>query len=237
VNGAHDLGGKHGFGAIDRSQQANFEHEWEEKVFGLTLACGMLGQWNLDQSRFARERVDPADYLAASYYEHWLQGLETLLLEQGLISHAELTSGRATTAAANTLTAVTPARVEHIVSTGGPTLMEDATPAQFEPGDRVVVKPDNCASHTRVPGYLKGSVGQIVLHHGSHVFADEHAATGNRVPAHLYGIRFDARELWGAGATRQGTVTADLFEPYLISLEEYLASRQAALAAPVAGDE
>lgn len=70
MNSAHDLGGMHGFGPIDRSQIENFVSEWEEKVFALTLACGMLGQWNLDQSRFAREKMDPGHYLCSSYYEH-----------------------------------------------------------------------------------------------------------------------------------------------------------------------
>ena len=67
MNGAHDLGGRHGFGPVDRSQTEDFIYPWEEKVFGLTLTCGMLGQWNLDQSRFARECTDHVHYLSSTY--------------------------------------------------------------------------------------------------------------------------------------------------------------------------
>jgi nitrile hydratase len=31
-----------------------------------------------------------AEYLATSYYEHWLWGLERLLVEKGLLTRAEL---------------------------------------------------------------------------------------------------------------------------------------------------
>jgi nitrile hydratase subunit beta len=42
--------------------------------------------------------MDPADYLRSSYYEHWLHSLETLLVEKGVISEAELDKKRATVA-------------------------------------------------------------------------------------------------------------------------------------------
>ena len=64
--------------------------EWERRCFAITLACGFLGEWNLDMSRYARERMHPAKYLETSYYEHWLIGLETLLIEKGLVSEDEI---------------------------------------------------------------------------------------------------------------------------------------------------
>ena len=56
--GAHDLGGKQGFGRVlpvrkpdtsasDRHEPL-FHAEWERRAFALTLATGMLGQWNID---------------------------------------------------------------------------------------------------------------------------------------------------------------------------------------------
>jgi nitrile hydratase len=36
------------------------------------------GVYNLDQFRDAIERMPPAEYLAASYYERWLHAVETL---------------------------------------------------------------------------------------------------------------------------------------------------------------
>ncbi len=91
MDGAHDLGGRHGFGPVNApDDEPVFQHEWERRAFAITLACGFLGEWNLDMSRFARERMDPGDYLDASYYEHWLHGLELLLLEKGLLSAKEI---------------------------------------------------------------------------------------------------------------------------------------------------
>lgn len=222
MNGAHDLGGRHGFDSIDRSQQENFKHSWEERVFALTLACGMLGKWNLDQSRFSRERADPAEYLAASYYEHWLHGLELLLVERGLVTEEELRSGRGLVEVDGSVSAATPAKVDAILSTGGPTLMDDAGPARFSVGDAVVVKADNTSGHTRAPGYVKGKAGRVVAHHGSHVFADEHSASGTKIPEHLYCVKFEAHALWGDSGSRRCPVYADLFEPYLLSLQQHV---------------
>lgn len=91
MNGAHDLGGMHGFGAIEReADEPVFHAPWERRAFALTLAAGFLGVWNIDMARFARERTDPADYLRSSYYEKWLLGLQRLLVENGLLSEAEI---------------------------------------------------------------------------------------------------------------------------------------------------
>jgi len=91
MNGGHDLGGMHGLGPIDPEPDEPVFHEaWERRCFAITLACGYLGEWNLDMTRYARERMHPAKYLATSYYEHWLIGLETLLIEKGLVTEDEI---------------------------------------------------------------------------------------------------------------------------------------------------
>jgi len=91
VNGVHDLGGLHGFGpVVAEADEPVFHAEWERRAFALTLAAGFLGEWNIDMSRWAREQMPPARYLAASYYEHWLWGLEHLLVERGLLTREEL---------------------------------------------------------------------------------------------------------------------------------------------------
>ena len=221
MNGAHDLGGKHGHGSIDRSQTEHFPQAWEERVFGLTLACGMLGKWNLDQSRFARERCDPAEYLASTYYEHWLHGLELLLLEKGMVTEAELNSGHSETK--TELVAVAAARAEQLLAAGAPTHIPEQTTASFSIGDQVVVERNNPSTHTRVPDYVRGRTGKVISHHGAHVFADEHSATGIRQAQHLYGVRFEASELWGQSAGSRSAVYVDLFEPYLLSLADAIA--------------
>lgn len=91
MNGAHDLGGMHGFGPINPEQDEPWFHEeWERRVFALTLAMGGSKLWNIDMSRSAREQMEPGDYLKTSYYEHWLFGLERLLSEHNLVTPEEL---------------------------------------------------------------------------------------------------------------------------------------------------
>ena len=91
MNGIHDMGGMHGLGPIEREEnEPVFHHAWERRAFALNMAAGFLGEWNIDMSRYTREQMPPAEYLATSYYEHWLWGLERLLVEKGLLTRAEI---------------------------------------------------------------------------------------------------------------------------------------------------
>ena len=91
MNGIHDMGGMNGLGPIDREEnEPVFHHAWERRAFALNMAAGFLGEWNIDMSRYAREQMPPAEYLATSYYEHWLWGLERLLVEKGLLTRTEI---------------------------------------------------------------------------------------------------------------------------------------------------
>ena len=218
MNTAHDLGGMRGFGRIDRSQTELFPSEWEKMVFAMTLACGMLGRWNLDQSRSAREQMEPEHYLASSYYEHWLHGLELLLVERGLVSRAELQSGKS--AGKGRLRAVVAEQVAEILAKGAPTILPAEAAPRFAAGVRVRVRKTaaetHTRAHTRAPGYTCGREGVVVNHHGAHIFPDRHATSGDKQPKHLYSVRFDARELWGeTDAQGKSAVYVDLFEPYL----------------------
>ena len=91
MNGAHDMGGMDGFGPVEiEKNEPLFHAEWERRAMALTIAMGAHGLWNIDMSRYARERMHPADYLRTSYYEHWLHGLQTLLVEKGLLTEEEI---------------------------------------------------------------------------------------------------------------------------------------------------
>src|SRR5262249_21270475 len=95
MNGIHERGGMHGFGPVDpEPNEPVFHHEWERRAFALNLASGFLGRWNIDMGRYAREHMPPAEYLATTYYEHWLYGLERLLVEKGLVTASELAAMR-----------------------------------------------------------------------------------------------------------------------------------------------
>src|SRR4051812_41498825 len=96
MNGAHDMGGVHGFGPVEpEPNEPVFHADWEKRAFALTLAMGATRQWNIDASRFARENRPPADYLTKTYYEIWEAGLQQLLIERDLVSKDELDAGRA----------------------------------------------------------------------------------------------------------------------------------------------
>ena len=61
MNGVHDMGGGQGFGpVVPEPDEPRFHEAWERRAFALTLAMGRTRQWNLDQSRSARESVPPA---------------------------------------------------------------------------------------------------------------------------------------------------------------------------------
>jgi len=75
----NDVGGQTGFGEITTEDDgAAFHADWEARVYALNTALLRRGVYNLDQFRDALERMPPAEYLAASYYERWLAAIETL---------------------------------------------------------------------------------------------------------------------------------------------------------------
>jgi nitrile hydratase len=88
-------------------------------------------------------------------------------------------------------------------------------PAQFKLDDRVRMKNINPPTHTRLPRYVRGKVGTIVLVHGSHVFPDTVAIGQGENPQWLYTVRFNGRDLWGEESDPTVTVSVDAFEPYL----------------------
>jgi nitrile hydratase len=83
----------------------------------------------------------------------------------------------------------------------------------FAPGTRVRVRAVDPDHHTRLPRYLRGQIGEVVV-----------AAPPQRLPDDLdrelpqvrvepvYAVRFHGSDLWGSGSH---TVTADLWESYL----------------------
>ena len=219
MNSAHDLGGRHGFGPIApeaENSEPVFHEDWERKALALVLAAGSLGQWNLDESRFSRESQHPVDYLRQSYYENWLSGLEKLLVEKGLVTEEELSSGRAFSKAEEELQkrVLKPEKVYSTIEKGGSTQMESDEPPEFNIGDRVRAKNRHPLTHTREPGYSRGREGIIEAHYGAHVMPDQNAL-GNRIGEHLYCVRFDAGELWGKETSSKHLVFIDLWESYL----------------------
>jgi nitrile hydratase beta subunit len=219
MNGAHDLGGMHGLGPIKPEPEAEepvFHEEWEKRVFGLTLAAGFLGRWNIDMSRYSRERQHPLDYLRHTYYENWLAGLKKLLVEAQLVNPQELHSGQAAGPADQSVRqrVLKAEAVADAIAKGGPVAMTISAAPRFKPGERVRAVNRHPAGHTRQPRYVRGRIGVIHEHHGAHVFPDRNAE-GSKEGRHLYSVRFTAEALWGQTAGGRNAVYVDLWEDYL----------------------
>lgn len=203
MNGAADLGGRHGFGPVDpEPDEPVFHADWERDAFAMTLAMGATGLWTLDRSRYMRESLPPAQYYTSSYYEIWFAALERLLADSGALKDGA--------APAKVLRG---ADVRARMAAGSPTERAGPTPG-FAVGDSVRVRPGHPDTHTRVPSYVRGRVGQVVALRGCHVFPDTNAHHQGEAPCPLYTVAFSARELWGDDTTAD-EVCLDLFEPYL----------------------
>jgi nitrile hydratase len=214
MNGVHDMGGMHGMGAVViEKDEPVFHAEWEARVYALQRATSFHRRWNTDMSRFARERMPPAAYLEATYYERWLFGLQTLLVEQGLVTAQELATGRAATKAGESALRVSDvaARMRGRSSAR----VAAAVPAKFKPGDVVVGRRINPVGHTRLPRYVRGRRGTVHIDHGVFTFPDTNAMSRDPKPQHCYSVRFEARELWGPEAPARDSVYLDLFDDYL----------------------
>ena len=208
----------HGLGPINAEPEASepvFHAEWEKRVFGMVLSIGALRLWSVDASRHSRERQHPVDYLRHTYYENWLAGLEKMLVEKGLFSVEELSSGAARgLAPADVRKHLLEAKQIARAAAGSPVTMPLTEPPRFQVGDRVRAVNNHPLGHTREPRYVRGRIGVIHEHHGGHVFPDL-SAEGVRVGRHLYTVRFDAHELWGKQGNDRCAVHVDLWEDYL----------------------
>jgi nitrile hydratase subunit beta len=215
MNGAHDLGGMHGFGPVEiEKDEPVFHSQWERRMFALNLACGFHGKWNLDMTRYAREQMPPAEYLATTYYEHWLFGLQKLLVEQELVTAKELQIGHAD-AKKSAVRAVPASEVEALLRKRRAARLDEDVPPRFRVGERVVARNINPTGHTRLPRYARGRRGVIDRDHGVFIFADTHAMSRDKKPQHCYSVRFTARELWGTEASARDSVFVDLWDDHL----------------------
>ena len=216
MNGVHDMGGMHGFGPVNPEPDEPVFHEpWEGRLFALRHAMGAWRKWNIDASRHQRELIPPAEYLRMSYYEKWLAGLVEQMIQAGLITRAEVESGKAAPGAPTVTPPLTATQVPGMQRKGGPSLRSVPIAPRLRPGDRVIAKNMHPAGHTRLPRYVRGKPGTVQRHHGAHVFPDTNAHYQGEQPQHLYSVRFEGRDLWGDDAGPRDAVLLDLWESYL----------------------
>ena len=217
MNGVHDMGGMHGMGPIEHEKNEPVFHEpWEGRVYAMTrVVRAGGGRQNLDNSRHQLELLPPEEYLRMSYYERWLARLVDQLLKNGLITRAELESGRASPDSATGTPAVTGEMVPAMVAKRNSARRDAAVPPQFKVGERVRARNIHPIGHTRLPRYARGKTGVIARDHGVFLFPDTNAAFLGEKPQHVYSVKFAARELWGNDASPRDSVHLDMWDDYL----------------------
>ena len=224
MDGIHDLGGKAGFGKVETEKDEPYFHEyWESRVFSMTINLGD----NTDRFRHAVERIDPISYLSDTDYGRWLGGLETKLVEDGLITQEEISEHMLANGISDEgRVAARPS--ERISKEKKPQNSEQrdnaSRPASTEPrfyvGQTVKAVPTGSDGHTRLPAYVRGKKGEIVAQHGKWVFPDSHAHWLGEMPQQLYTVAFSGSELWGSHLEEETEVRIDLFETYLMELQD-----------------
>ena len=206
MDGIHDLGGMEGFGPVDApADEPVFGEDWERRAFRVNLAVLMAVQPGGARFRHSIERMDPAHYLASSYYEHWLTGVSTLAVEAGVVSREELERR-----AGGRFPLSRPER-------GSPPAIPepDRTEPRFAVGDRVRVREWHPLGHTRAPRYVQGKRGVVERLDGAYNLPDVEAHGGGLVLDPTYCVRFTSRELWGEGGSGGEVMHVDLWERYL----------------------
>jgi len=216
MNGVHDMGGMQDMGPVQREKnEPVFHQRWEGRVWGMMWLGSAWGKWNLDAMRHAIERIPPADYLRMSYYEKWLAALVDLVTGRGLVTRAELESGKPAAGSPKATPPVKAEGVPALIARSNPVKRDVAVAARFQVGQRVRGRNINPVTHTRLPRYARGKIGTIERDHGVFLFADSNAHFQGEKPQHLYSVRFTARELWGEQASARDSIYVNLWDDHL----------------------
>ncbi|MFT4797823.1 MAG: nitrile hydratase [Candidatus Azotimanducaceae bacterium] len=219
MDGIHDLGGKHGFGSVQREQdEPVFHARWEAKMFAIMRASGPAGAWySADRFRHLVERIDPVSYLDDGYYGRWLGGVETGLIEAGLLDQIEIQQ-RYLELGGKPFVRIAARPVDHPDLMGdlpaAPGSQRTAAAPLFKKGDAVMTSTDVKPGHTRLPAYARGKVGRVVQCHAGWVFPDTNAHGKGEQAQNLYTVEFSGQTLWGDSSETM-SLCLDLFEPYL----------------------
>ena len=216
MNGLHDMGGMQCYGSIEpEHNEPVFHDDWEKRALAMTVGMGFAGKWNLDISRFSRESLPPEFYLTKSYYQIWLAGLQSLMLERGMVTHSELETGKLDERGIEVKRVVSAEEMPAALAAGAPVSRDAILEPGFAGGEHVRAININPQGHTRLPRYVRGKVGEIVSVHGCHVLPDSNAKSEGENPEWLYSVAFEAQELFGSDAEEGNRVMVDCWGSYL----------------------
>lgn len=206
MDGVHDLGGTQGFGPVSvETDEPTFHEPWQATAFALMVATqAVMRSHNTDEYRHSVERMNPAHYLQADYYERVLTGTVSLLVEKGYLTATELER-----------------RAGGDFPLAGPVADEPmaAFAPQEEPrfriGDRVRVLRLNPAGHVRAPKFCRGHQGTVIHRAPKFRFPDTAAHGGEFRKEHTYHVEFASQDLWSGEGADNESVIVDLWDSYL----------------------
>jgi nitrile hydratase beta subunit len=218
ASGFHDMGGTDGWGRVPvpEGDEPVFKERWQARAFAIAMNTTRLSGTNIDAFRHAVDRLDRHDYLEdGGYYGRWLHGAETLLHDSSIIAPGavEARAANLSGGAVEEPPAPEPDRPDYTPSAPGSMRTIEA-PQRYRVGDRVRARAFEPAGHTRLPRYVMGHEGTVVIVEPAQVLPDTNAHFQGEHPQWVYTVRFDSGELFGAGAERF-SLNIDLYESYL----------------------
>ena len=222
MNGIHDMGGMHGFGPVSiEHDEPVFHAPWEGRVYAMAIAAGKKRLTEPVGLRAYIEGLDPARYLASSYYERWMGALENALISKGITTKEDLdrrTAHFADHPAAQPQRREDPEQAANLANSiyrHRSPQKHTELPQRFDVGDKVRARNINPTGHTRLPRYIRGRSGVVDRVHGVHNFDDSMSQGLGPQPQHIYSVRFEARELWGKEASESECLYIDMWDSYL----------------------
>jgi nitrile hydratase len=209
------MGGMQGLGTIQvEKNEPVFHAPWEARVIAMRRAVGATGKLR-GNFRAAIESIPAADYLRMSYYEKWFTAMIEQLIASGLVTRAEVESGKPAKGSVRATDAVKASEAATLSFRVAPAMLKVAVTPLFHVGQRVRARNIHPVSHTRLPRYVRGRAGMIEKDRGVQAFPDTAAVGLGDKPQHVYSVRFAARELWGEQASPRDAVYIDLWDDYL----------------------
>lgn len=200
MDGMHDMGGRQGFGPVSaEGHRVAFHEAWERRINAVNGRLVAQRIYNMDEYRHAIERMAPRHYVAASYFERVYTAVATLCVEKGIFTAQALNAQAG--------------EVVPLAYPAAPGRLPAGEAPAFRVGDRVRVKPDFVAGHTRMPAYVRGHVGTVARVSPRYPYPDAaaHGQAADREPT--FDVVFDSTELWPGAEPAE--VCVGLFQSYL----------------------
>lgn len=217
MNGIHDMGGLHGFGAVMiEKDEPVFHSRWEGRVYAMTQVLDTTGIYNLDEHRHEIELMDAAAYLTDGYYGRWLFAMESILNRKGILRQAEVDARVAGDIGSILREGRNWPLSEEQKIRWGAWRKEVKVEPRFAVGDHVRVRNHQPAGHTRLPHYVRDKVGTIAtVNAQAWVYPDTRAHNAGENLQPVYNVIFDVADIWGDAAEAGSLLRVDLSEDYL----------------------